>query len=63
MTCVEKTDLAAAVQVLRDLNAVRNLADIAYDIREREGEGWEGPKITKWFDAIARARILLEKYK
>jgi len=32
-----------------------------YDIREREGEGWDGPLVTKWGNAAHRAKELLEK--
>lgn len=50
----------AAIDVLRALFEVRNLGDIIYDIREREGKGWDGPLVTKWSDAFARAEMILE---
>jgi thymidylate synthase ThyX len=50
----------AAIDVLRALFEVRDLGDIIYDIREREGEGWDGPLVTKWGDAVARAKTILD---
>ena len=51
-----------ALQVLHDLNEIRNLGDFIYDIREREGLGWEGPKVQAWSDACKRATQLLQGY-
>ncbi len=48
-----------AIDVLRTLFEVRDLGDIIYDIREREGRGWDGPLVTKWGDAVARAKTIL----
>ena len=48
------------VRILRDLNEARPLGDIAYDIREREAQGWDGPKVTKWGKAADDAAKLLE---
>jgi len=50
----------AAIDVLKALFEVRDLGDVAYDIRERYGEGWDGPLVTKWSDAVTRARKLLD---
>lgn len=57
---VIEIDTDAALSILRDLNEVRDLGDCTYDIREREGKGWHGPLVTKWGDAVARAKKLLE---
>jgi hypothetical protein len=48
------------VRILHDLNEARPLGDIAYDIREREAQGWNGPKVTKWGKAADDAAKLLE---
>jgi len=37
-----------ALEVLQLLNKVHPLGDMVYDIREREAEGWEGPKVKQW---------------
>jgi len=56
-------DTDAAVLVLRDLFEVRDLGDYVYDIHEREGEGWEGPKVTKWGNAAMRGKELVNQYE
>jgi hypothetical protein len=56
---VREFDPFAALRVLRDLNSVRLLSDYTYDVREREGKGWEGPLVTKWSDACVLAQKLL----
>lgn len=50
----------AAIDVLRALFEVRDLGDEVYDVREREGKGWDGPLVTKWSDAVVRAKTILE---
>ena len=55
-------DLATAIKVLRDLNSVRLLSDYLYDVREREGLDWAGPKVTLWSEACAQAALLLREY-
>lgn len=49
-----------ALNILRALNDIRPLGDIAYDIREREGEDWEGPKTVAWGIQCAKMKTLLE---
>lgn len=56
-------DIDAAIEVLQALNEVRDLGDFIYDIREREALGWEGPQVTKWSDAVTRAKILIDKHR
>lgn len=58
---VVKIDVDAALDVLRDLSEVYDLGDYIYDLREREGKGWDGPLVTKWSDAVTRAKILLSE--
>ena len=64
LRCQERGSLGLAqpdpVRILRDLNEARPLGDIAYDIREREAQGWDGPKVTKWGKAADDAAKLLE---
>jgi hypothetical protein len=52
-----------ALRVLYDLSQVMELGDLVYDIREREGQGWEGPKVQAWSNACERMRKLLEGYE
>jgi len=37
-----------------------DLGDLVYTIRERELEGWEGPAVKQWGDAVAAAHKLLK---
>lgn len=60
VTPLHGTPEDSALQVLRDLFAVRDLGDLIYDIREQEGLGWEGPRVCQWNDVIRRARQLLK---
>jgi len=55
----EQMGLPDPIQVLRDLFEAGNLVDHHYHIRESEGEGWDGPRITKWGEACAAARKLI----
>ena len=48
------------VQVLHDLFEAGDLDYHFYDIHEREGQGWEGPRIVKWGKACADARRLMQ---
>lgn len=50
-----------AMEVLRTLNGIRKLGDYTYDIREREGLGWDGPQTKAWSDACAKAERLLSQ--
>ena len=47
------------IQVLRDLFEAGDLEDHFYAIREREGQGWEGPRMVKWGAACEAARKLM----
>lgn len=50
-----------AVTVLRTLYGIRDLGDFIYDVREREGKGWDGPKVQAWGEACEAAdRIVKE---
>ena len=43
-------ECAKAVRTIDDLH---NLGDAVYVVREREGEGWDGPKVTAYSKAVA----------
>ena len=45
----------AAIQKIDSLVC---LADAIYDVREREGEGWHGPKVTEYQEALNALREL-----
>lgn len=50
-------DLREALQALDDLGA----EDTIYDLREREGKGWDGPQVTAFADAWETIHKYLEK--
>ena len=35
------------------------LGDQIYDVRESEGEGWSGPSVKAWSDAVTEAEAIL----
>jgi hypothetical protein len=37
------------------------LGDMVYEVREREGEGWEGPAVKSWGDACSRVDKLVRE--
>ena len=49
------TELESVIVVINELN---NLSDAIYDVRDREGEGWEGPKTKAYGEAISKLRAL-----
>ncbi len=51
---------AGALEVLRELFAIHPLVDMIYDVRDREGKGWDGPLVTRWAAATAWAEALIE---
>lgn len=36
-------------------NAHLNLGDLVYQVRDREGLGWDGPSVKSWSDAVTAA--------
>jgi hypothetical protein len=36
-----------------------DLGDCVYTIREREGDGWDGPAVAAWGDAVSAAKKAL----
>jgi len=59
-TAVKAGELPDPIQVLRDLFEAGGLEDHFYDIREREGQGWEGPRMVKWGRACEAAKELMK---
>ena len=56
-------ELADPIQVLHDLFEAGGLDDHFYAVREREGQGWEGPRMNRWGAAVEQAHKLLEGYQ
>ncbi len=54
----ELRELRATVDRLRGLllaiatNKHHDLSDAIYSVREREGEGWDGPAVKAWGEAV-----------
>jgi hypothetical protein len=38
-----------------------DLGDLVYNVRERECEGWEGPSVVAWGQAVAKAKAALSR--
>lgn len=58
--------IAAAPELFVALKALTSnphldLGDETYQVREREGLGWEGPSVKAWSDAVSAARAALAK--
>lgn len=53
-------DMLAALVAL-STNPHGDLSDMIYHIREREGEGWDGPAVTAWSEAVTAARSAIAK--
>ena len=51
-------ELESCILVINELN---NLSDAIYDVRDREGEGWEGPKTKAYGEAVSKLRALLKE--
>lgn len=53
-------DLLAALVALTT-NKHLSLGDLVYTIRERELEGWEGPSVVAWSEAVTAAKAAIKK--
>ena len=51
------------IRVLHDLFEAGGLEDHFYAVRDREGKGWEGPRMLQWGKACEEARQLLKGFK
>ena len=58
---IVEIDTDAALEILCDLNDAYQLGDFIYAVRDSEGEGWDGPRVKKWSDAVIRYEKLLER--
>ena len=47
------------LEILRTLNEIIPLGDLVYEVREREGHDWDGPKVKAWGEACAKMEELL----
>jgi hypothetical protein len=56
---VDVTKGEEAVAILNQLQSAANLGDFVYDVRDREGKGWDGPRVVAWGNASERALKLL----
>lgn len=52
-----------AVSALRALLTAKhiNLGDLVYRVRESEGEGWDGPAVNAWSNAVQAAERALKR--
>lgn len=55
--------LKDAIAALRALtgNPHLHLGDLVYNVRDRELEGWEGPSVKAWSDAVVAAADVLKR--
>lgn len=65
-TCEQAINLIKAAPLMRDIlialttNPFIDLGGVVYDVREREGRGWDGPAVTAWSDACGAAAKILK---
>ena len=55
----ENKELREALKAIMT-NPSINLGDRIYDVKDREGKGWDGPDVIAWGRAVVSARKLLE---
>lgn len=53
-------DAIAALRALMT-NPCIHLGDQIYSVREREGEGWDGPAVKAWSAAVVAAEDVLKR--
>lgn len=47
-------------ELVREINDIENIADRIYDVREREGKGWEGPKTMRYGELVTELEARLK---
>ena len=57
----EQDQLSELQSVIVVINELNNLSDAIYDVRDREQEGWEGPKTKAYSEAITKLRAVLKE--
>lgn len=60
----ERDDRADFVALLRAVAALHkeHVGDFTYTIRDRELEGWDGPRVKAWSDACATIDRMVKKH-
>ncbi len=48
-----------AEKILKELLFDYDIEDFIYDIKSDEGEGWDGPRVTRFSELIVAAKQLL----
>lgn len=58
-------DLEESISALKGLfaNPHLNLGDQVYVVRESELQGWDGPAVTQWSEAVAAANAVMNKHE
>lgn len=46
-------DYNELLEAVRTVNRLHNLGDAIYAVRERELQGWDGPEVTEFGNAVA----------
>lgn len=61
----EKAVLSELVRVIDAINDNEHidLGDLIYNVREREGKGWDGPSVHAWGQAVTDLKIVLANAK
>ncbi len=62
---MDETLLKDSIAALRALttNPHLSLGDLVYTVREHELEGWDGPAVKAWSDAVIAADAVLKRAK
>jgi len=63
LAAVDELLLKDAISALRALtsNPHLSLGDLVYTMRERELQGWEGPAVIAWSNAVTHATDVLKR--
>lgn len=57
----ELFDEMKAALIAISSNKHLDLGDLIYDVREREGKGWEGKSVKQWSDAVQKVNEVVKK--
>ena len=64
-----EAELVAEMDKLRALlealtsNPEVDLGDLVYEIREREGKGWDGPAVSQWSNTVQEVKTTLAEWR